>query len=188
MSPTRRAAAGTVALNAALQAALNPPAPDKAELAFGKTVFREGDRVMQTRNNYDLLWRQEGGDNAGMGVYNGDVGVVTLVDVRSKTLTVRFEDRLVDYAYDQLVELETAFAMTVHKSQGSEYDAVVLAALPCPRPLMTRRVLYTAVTRAKSLLVIVGDEQVLRDMCADARKRDRYSGLAERLTKQLTVS
>ena len=181
LTPTRKGSCGTIELNRALQAALNPPAQNKAEIAFGKYTFREGDRVMQIRNNYDMLWTQEQGDNAGMGVFNGDIGVLIAVDNAAKTAVVRYDDRLVTYAFDQLMELEPAFAMTVHKSQGSEYDAVVLAAVRGPKKLMTRRVLYTAVTRAKKLLVLVGDDRVLGEMVQHARSRDRFSGLQPRL-------
>ena len=127
LSPTRKGTAGTAALNRALQEAVNPPAPDKQEKSFGTVLFREGDRVMQVKNNYDILWREEDGSASGMGMFNGDIGVIQSVDKES--VVVDFDGKIVEYTPDMLGELEPAFAVTVHKSQGSEYRAVILAAL-----------------------------------------------------------
>ena len=184
LTPTRRGELGTRALNIRLQAALNPPLPGKNEKKFGEITFREGDRVMQIRNNYDIIWRREtagGGVETGSGVYNGDVGVLLAVDDASETLTVDFDGRVAQLGFDALVELEHAWAVTVHKSQGSEYRAVVLAVGDAPPRLLTRGVLYTAVTRAKELLIAVGDEAVAQRSIDNHVQARRYSGLRLRL-------
>lgn len=181
LSPSRKYITGTNALNKALQEALNPQDGTKPEKSFGEFLFREGDRVMQIRNNYDLVWRKPTGE-VGAGVYNGDVGRISAVDTAGQTLTVDFEDRSVQYTFDLLGELEPAYAMTVHKSQGSEYRAVVLALGQCAPSLLSRAVLYTAVTRARSLLIVVGDEEVFTAMVENNRTQKRYSGLKTRLS------
>ena len=180
LSPTRIGVTGTQPLNPQLQAALNPPTPDKAEKAYGPYLFRQGDRVMQIRNNYDLMWSKPDGEQ-GAGVYNGDVGKIRSVDTGAQTLIVDFEDRSAEYSFELLGELEPAYAMTVHKSQGSEYRAVVLALNSGAKTLLSRNLLYTAVTRAKSLLILVGDEDVVGQMVANNRTQKRYSGLKTRL-------
>lgn len=185
LSPTRRYVTGTANLNRALQEALNPPRDGVPELKYGSVVFRMGDRVMQVRNNYDLLWREADGVRGGLGVFNGDIGTVAAVDVRERSLMVNFDGRVVPYTSDLFNELELAYAMTVHKSQGSEYRAVILAAVSGAPMLLTRGVLYTAITRARSLLIIVGDRQVLERMVANDRQTRRYSGLRVRLTGEL---
>lgn len=182
LSPTRRRETGTGALNQALQQALNPPLEGKGERRFGDWVFRAGDRVMQVRNNYDVLWREDGGTGSGMGMFNGDIGVIRSVD--RETVTVDFDGRLVDYSPDMLGELEPAFAVTVHKSQGSEYRAVILAALDGAPMLMTRGVLYTAVTRARELFIAVGDPETVARMTVNDRQAKRYSGLRARLAHE----
>jgi len=181
LSPTRKNRAGTGSLNLALQAALNPPAPDRPERRFGPYIFRKGDRVMQVKNNYDVMWREREGISAGMGVFNGDVGQITDVDARGEVVTVDFDGRVVEYTADMLGELEPAYAVTVHKAQGSEYRAVILAACDAAPMLLTRGVLYTAITRARELLIIVGDEHVVERMTANDRQQRRYSGLRWRL-------
>ena len=180
LSPTRIGVTGTVNLNKELQAALNPPAEGKPEKAYGPYVFRVGDRVMQIRNNYDLLWRKPGGE-IGAGVYNGDVGRIAAMDTAAQTLTVEFEDRSADYPFELLGELEPAYAMTVHKSQGSEYRAVILALCSGAPSLLNRSVLYTAVTRARSLLIAVGDDAIFGKMVENNRTQRRYCGLKTRL-------
>ncbi len=179
LSPTRRRGTGTANLNQALQAALNPPGEGKGERRFGDWIFRAGDRVMQVKNNYDILWREQGTANAGMGMFNGDIGVVRAID--GECITVDFDGKVVEYAPDMLGELEPAFAVTVHKAQGSEYRAVILAALDGAPMLMTRGVLYTAITRARELLIIVGDDGVVAGMIQNNRQTRRYSGLRARL-------
>ena len=185
LSPTRRYITGTASLNKALQEALNPPADGKGEVKCGSVVFRTGDRVMQIKNNYDVLWREADGLKGGMGIFNGDIGTVLSAEPHERIVTVSFDGRVVEYTSDLLPELELAYAMTVHKSQGSEYRAVILAAVSGAPMLLTRGVLYTAVTRARNLFIAVGDEQVLDKMVQNNRQTRRYSGLRARLTGQV---
>ena len=182
LSPTRRRGTGTRALNQALQQALNPPLEGKGERRFGDWVFRAGDRVMQVKNNYDILWREEGGTRSGMGMFNGDIGDIRSID--GEVITVDFDGKIVEYSPDMLGELEPAFAVTVHKAQGSEYRAVILAALDGGPMLMSRGVLYTAITRARELFIIVGDDQAVASMVANNRQTRRYSGLRARLAEE----
>ena len=183
LSPTRRHETGTVELNKALQAVLNPPAPGKREKQFGDFSYREGDRVMQIRNNYDIIWKRTDGLGAGTGVFNGDIGTITKIDFAAETLTVVFDDRETAYGFDLLRELEPAYAMTVHKSQGSEYRAVILAAWSGSQLLLTRSILYTAITRARELFIIVGNEEIIAAMTRNDRQQRRYSGLKLRLER-----
>lgn len=183
LSPTRKYATGTTQLNAMLQAALNPPAPEKQERKRGSVVFREGDRVMQVKNNYDVLWEETDGSGVGMGIFNGDIGRIEQIDKDSNLVLVDFEGRRAVYSPDMMTQLEPAYAVTVHKSQGSEYRAVILAALDAAPMLLTRGVLYTAMTRARTLLIVVGDDQVLARMAANDRQQRRYSGLRARLAR-----
>ncbi len=185
LSPTRRRQTGTTALNRALQEAVNPPEAGRAERRFGEFVFREGDRVMQVRNNYDIMWREKSGISSGMGIFNGDVGRIEEVDNRSEVIKVDFEGRVVEYTPDMLGELEPAYAVTVHKAQGSEYRAVILAAVDGAPMLLTRGVLYTAITRARELFILVGDEEVVARMTANNRQQRRYSGLRYRLAETI---
>ena len=184
LSPTKKGGAGTFNLNGLLQDSLNPAAPGKKERRFGSFLFREGDRVMQIRNNYDILWKKIDGSAVGTGVFNGDIGTVVGIDMDMQTLTVNFDDRLVDYEFTQLNELEPAFAMTVHKSQGSEYRAVVLSAFNGSPYLLSRSILYTAITRAKEILIIVGQEQTIGTMVENAKVSRRYTGLKLRLERK----
>lgn len=180
LTPTRRGDAGTRSLNFALQAALNPPQNGKKERRFGELIFREGDRVMQTRNDYDVVWQKDDG-TAGTGIFNGDVGKITRIDPSGELLEIVFDDRTATYTADMLAELDMAYAMTVHKAQGSEYRGVVLVGAPCAPSLMVRGVLYTAITRARELLVIVGDDSAICKMAENDRRSRRYSGLKWRL-------
>ena len=180
LTPTRRGDTGTAALNRALQSALNPPAAGRREKRFGDLVFREGDRVMQTRNDYDVLWEREDG-TAGAGIFNGDVGKIVQIDPSGELLSIAFDDRVATYTADMLAELDMAYAMTVHKAQGSEYRAVIFVSAPVPQGLMVRGVLYTAITRARELLILVGDDATLGKMAANDRRARRYSGLRWRL-------
>lgn len=180
LTPTRRGACGTMNLNRCLQAALNPPSRAKNEKQFGDLIFREGDRIMQTRNNYDVLWEKDDG-TMGTGIFNGDVGVVQEIDPSGELLTLQFDDRTAVYTADQLGQLDMAYAITVHKAQGSEYRAVVLLAAPVAPALMVRGVLYTAMTRARELLIMVGDDVVPAQMAENDRRARRYSGLRRRL-------
>ena len=180
LSPTRKGETGTVNLNKRLQAALNPPSESKKEKLFGEAVFRVGDRVIQTKNNYYTIWKTKGGVS-GAGVYNGDIGTIAQIDPITETLTVDFEDKLATYSFEMLNELEHAWALTVHKSQGSEYRAVVLALSGDVQMLLTRGVLYTAVTRAKELLIMVGDDNIAHRMIDNNKQSRRYSALRLRL-------
>ena len=181
LSPTRKGAVGTGNLNLMLQAALNPPTPEKKERQFGDFSFREGDRVMQIRNNYDIMWQKTDGSAVGAGIFNGDVGTVQSIDPGAETMTVVFDDKKADYDFSQLGELELAYAVTVHKSQGSKYRAVILTAWNGSPYLMSRSVLYTAITRARELLIIVGREETVQAMTENAKKNRRYTGLKLRL-------
>ena len=181
LTPTRKYDTGMAALNVRLQAALNPPSPEKKERRFGETVFREGDRVMQIRNDYDIVLKNPDGTTAGTGVYNGDVGQITAIDPQTETLAVCYDGKTATYGFEMLNELEHAWVMTVHKSQGSEYRAVVLCIGRAGPMLLTRSVLYTAITRAKSLLIIVGDEGAAYHMIDNQTQTRRYSGLRARL-------
>ena len=181
LTPTRKGGVGTWSLNALLQGALNPAAPDKRERQYGDFTFREGDRVMQIRNNYDIMWKRTDGSMVGTGIFNGDVGTILSIDAASETVTVVFDDREAEYDFTQLGELEPAYAMTVHKSQGSEYRAVVLVAWNGSPYLLSRSILYTAITRARELLIIVGREETVAVMTENAKKNRRYSGLKLRL-------
>ena len=181
LSPTKKGGAGTFHLNKILQAALNPPAPDKKEKALGEILFREGDRVMQIRNNYDILWKKTDGSMVGAGIFNGDVGIIQTIDMNLEQVTVLFDDRVADYDFTQLIELEPAYAMTVHKSQGSEYRAVVLSAWNASPYLLSRSILYTAITRARELLIIAGREETIAAMVNNAKVGRRYTGLKLRL-------
>ena len=181
LSPTRKGGVGTGELNKVLQAALNPPSPDKKERQFGDFSFREGDRVMQIRNNYDIIWKKTDGSAVGTGIFNGDVGIITSIDPSVETLTVVYDDREATYDFTQLNELEPAYAMTVHKSQGSEYRCVILTCWNGSPYLLSRSVLYTAITRARELLIIVGREETVAVMTQNAKKNRRYTGLKLRL-------
>ena len=183
LSPTRKTETGTRLLNRMLQQARNPPAPEKHEKAFGDYIYREGDRVMQIRNNYDIIWRRLGANGMGSGIFNGDVGVIQSIDPAAQNLTIHFDDREAVYTYDMLPQLEPAFAMTVHKSQGSEYRAVVLCAWKGTPLLLSRSILYTAITRARELLIVVGDQGVVEYMVQNNKKQKRFSGLKWRLRK-----
>ncbi len=181
LSPTRKGGVGTMHLNQVLQEALNPPAPEKQERRFGEFTFREGDRVMQIRNNYDQIWKKTDCSAVGCGVFNGDVGTIRQIDPAAETMTIVFDDREAEYDFTQLNELEPAYAMTVHKSQGSEYRAVILCVWNGSPYLLSRSILYTAITRARELLILVGREETVAVMTQNAKKNRRYTGLKLRL-------
>ncbi len=182
--PSRINALGTVELNSRLQQALNPPDRDKREFTRYNRTFREGDKVMQIKNNYDVPWTNRAGEK-GMGVYNGDIGVIEMIDKPTRTLMVRYEDRLVDYPFDLSDQLELAYAVTVHKSQGSEFEAVIIPLMRPSSRLYYRNLLYTAVTRAKRLLILVGEGSAIPYMVQNNRKTLRYTGLRQMLQEQL---
>ena len=182
LTPTRKRGAGTAALNRALQEALNPAEEGRGERAFGPYIFREGDRVMQVKNNYDLFWEDPDTGEKDLGVFNGDIG--TILEVDAGGITVSFDGRLVAYPPELLGELEPAYAVTVHKAQGSEYRAVILALSDVPPSLLARGVLYTAITRARELFILVGDGELMARMVANDRQTKRYSALRTRLLRE----
>ena len=182
LTPTRKGPLGTVALNEVLQKALNPPAADKNEKSIGGRIFREGDKVMQIRNNYQIGWKRRRDLAEGQGIFNGDVGLIRRIDSEYGRVTVVFDDeRFVEYEFAQMDELEHAYAVTVHKSQGSEFPVVVMPVMNVPPALATRNLLYTAVTRGKELVVLLGRRDRLFSMVDNNSIRLRYSGLGARL-------
>lgn len=186
LTPMRKGELGVERLNQVLQQALNPPTKEKREKEYHQTIFREGDKVMQIKNNYQLTWevRSKYGipTQSGTGVFNGDAGEIKEINLFSEHLVVEFDDnRLVDYSFNQLEELELAYAVTIHKSQGSEYPAVILPILDGPRLLFNRNLLYTAVTRAKNCAMIVGSDAMLQFMIDNKSEQSRYSGLCSRI-------
>ncbi len=183
IAPSRKGESGTESLNVLLQATLNPPSTKKKEYRFRDRVFREGDRVMQTRNNYDLLWNRNFDDKVGNGIFNGDIGRIEEIDLAEKEMTILFDDRRVIYDCSDLEDLEHAYAVTVHKSQGSEYPIVILPMCSAASMLLSRNLLYTAVTRAQNMVILVGREEIVREMVANDRQTKRYTGLASWLSR-----
>lgn len=175
LCPSRKGEAGTVNLNKVLQKCLNPAARHKREHTFGQRIFREGDKLMQIKNNYNITWTSDETD--GMGIFNGDIGVLERIDEGAHTLKVRFDDKIADYPFESHTELEHAYAVTVHKSQGNEFEAVVMPVTGVVDNLAYRNLLYTAVTRAKKLIVLVGSRQTVERMVANNSKSKRYSAL-----------
>jgi len=186
LTPTRKGLIGVERLNGILQNFLNPPAPNKKEWSGDTRIFREGDKVMQIRNDYQLEWEVTGGYKItiekGVGVFNGDVGIIKDINDWAKTITVEYEERRkVVYPFANLDELELAYAITIHKSQGSEYPAVVMPVMDGPKMLMNRNILYTAITRAKKCVTMVGDANVFYSMVDNTSQAARYSGLKDRI-------
>ncbi len=190
LTPMRKGALGVEHLNEVLQKYLNPESPEKEEHQTGRGLFREGDKVMQIKNNYQIEWEARNkygiAIDKGTGVFNGDMGMVTRIDPQAEIMEVLFDDyRTVSYSFENLEELELAYAVTIHKSQGSEYPAVVIPLLTGPRMLMNRNLLYTAVTRARSCVTMVGSKETFAAMIANASQQTRYSGLEERIREVL---
>jgi len=185
LTPTRKGDNGTKSLNNRLQAVLNPSEKGKGEILFGDSVYRVGDRVMQIRNNYDIMWRTEDNSSSGIGIFNGDIGKIISVNRDTEILEIDFDGHIARYGFDMLNEIEHAWAMTVHKSQGSEFKAVILVINFGAKALATRGVLYTAVTRAKEMLIIVGSENLAVEMIDNNKQLRRYSGLKYRLANNL---
>lgn len=179
ITPSKRGYGGVDILNQELQARINPPAKLKKEHTAHSTIFREGDRVMQVVNDYEIEWEKNGYD--GIGIFNGDIGVIELINHQDKYMTISFDDRVVHYSFEKLDELELAYAITVHKSQGSEYPVVIIPMYSCPPMLMTRNLLYTAVTRAKRMVILVGRRDIPYKMISNNREVKRYTTLADRL-------
>ena len=188
LTPMRKGKLGVEVLNGILQKYLNPSSPTKRECQVGNTLFREQDKVMQIKNNYQLEWENHSSygfvTERGFGIFNGDMGIVQEINEYAETMTVEFDEgRMVEYSLKNLEELELAYAITIHKSQGSEYPAVVIPLLNGPQMLMNRNLIYTAVTRAKKCVTIVGDEKTFSQMVDNTRQQKRYSGLAEEIRK-----
>ena len=184
LCPTRKGELGVTSMNAKLQAALNPKTKLTSEVVFENTIFRIGDKVMQIKNNYNLLWQKDDG-TSGTGVFNGDIGIITDVDTASRIITVKFDDRSVEYEFEILNNLELAYAVTVHKSQGNEFNAVIVPMYAVPEMLCYRNLLYTAVTRAKKILILVGDTLILERMVHGINKTKRYSSLGSMLNEDV---
>jgi len=187
LTPTKKGPAGVANLNKVLQNVMNPPSGAKAEKASHGFMFRVGDKVMQIKNNYSLKWKRMScdGETEGVGVFNGDTGIITQIDHQSEFIEVLFDDdKLVIYDFSILDEIEPAYAVTIHKSQGSEFPAVIIPLLPGPPVLMTRNLLYTAVTRAAKIVILVGSEKVFVDMVNNHKEAVRYSGLKEKIRKR----
>lgn len=184
ISPTKKTLIGTVYLNSRLQEALNPPSAAKAEHRYGEFIFREGDKVMQTENDYNLEWTR--GTEEGTGVFNGDMGRIEKIDKRGRTVTVLFDDnRRAIFGYEKLKNLTLSYAVTVHKSQGSEFECVIMPLYKCAPQLMTKNLFYTAVTRAKSLVVLVGVSEAAEYMVHNSVEQRRYSALTDRISELL---
>ena len=175
LCPSRMGECGTQNINAILQAKLNPPSKNKKEIRYKGFTLREGDRVMQIKNNYDVPWFKAN-DN-GQGVFNGDIGILTKIDLGNDIINVKFDDKEAMYSMDSVKEIELAYAMTVHKSQGSEFNAVVMPVLATPKKLAYRNLFYTALTRAKELIVLVGNESSIKNMVENDKKSKRLSAL-----------
>lgn len=173
LCPTKMGMAGTKELNKQLQSALNPPSQNKAELKFFDVIFRTGDKVMQTKNDYDVLWTKN--NEKGSGIFNGDIGIIRSVDRFSRNVTIDFEGRVAIYTSEMLRRLEHAYAITIHKSQGSEYDAVIIPITAFTHNLLYRNLLYTGVTRAKKMIIVIGTKELVKTMVDNNRKMLRYS-------------
>lgn len=189
LTPMRKGLLGVERLNRILQEYLNPPDKSKVEHEYGDGLFREGDKVMQTKNNYQIEWEVQSkygfAIEKGMGIFNGDMGIVKKINTYAETVTVEFDEgRIVEYPFKMLEELELAYAITIHKSQGSEYPAVVIPLLSGPRMLMNRNLLYTAVTRARKCVTLVGNEKTFYEMVENITEQKRYSGLRDRILEQ----
>ena len=183
ITPSRKGVAGTENLNVSLQEALNPPSKDKREYKHRDRVFREGDRVMQIKNNYELEWFRDD-DSEGTGVFNGDIGVIENINISSQTVQIKFDDRYDNYEFTLLDELEHAYAITVHKSQGCEYPFVIIPLYSAPPMLLTRNLFYTAVTRAKRMVILVGRAEIAEKMVRNSHIGQRYTGLKQRLLRE----
>ena len=182
LSPSKKGELGTAELNERLQARLNPPAEEKAEATVGGKTFREGDKVMQIKNNYDIRWSRENGE-MGEGVFNGDIGIIEKIDRRNKLIRVCFDDKTASIGFDDCADLDFSYAVTVHKSQGNEFDAVIIPMFAGPPQLCYRNLLYTAVTRAKKTLILIGVPQTVEYMVNNNRHTKRYTALKYFLTR-----
>ena len=186
LTPMRKGLLGVERINKILQEYLNPPKPGKQEKEYGDHLFREGDKVMQIKNNYQLEWeittRYGMTIDKGIGVFNGDMGIIKKINTYEETVTVEYDEKKqVKYPYNLLDELELAYAITIHKAQGSEYPAVIIPLLQGPRQLYYRNLLYTAVTRARKCVTVIGSESVFQEMIQNTNQQNRNTSLAERI-------
>lgn len=181
ISPSKKGMAGTVALNTLLQGIMNPPGNGKLEKRVNALILREGDKVMQIKNNYDIYWQK--GNTEGQGIFNGDIGKITRLNPSAETLTVDFDGRIATYDFTQLEELDHAYAVTVHKAQGSEYPTVIIPLFDYTPRLLTRNLLYTAITRAQQMVILVGRADIVAGMVDNNRQTKRYTGLCHILKK-----
>jgi len=186
LSPSRKGIVGTVNLNKILQNELNPPSREKKEKKFGERIFRVGDKVIQTKNNYDMIWSLPDGSGDGFGIYNGDIGTIIDISQKEKSMRILFDDsKIVEYDFSSVEDLDPAYALTVHKSQGSEWSAVIIPVCSFPPMLMTRNLLYTAVTRGKKLVILIGNLQSVSQMVQNNKLQLRYSSLEKRLKEKI---
>lgn len=184
LSPTKKGITGTVELNRILQMSINPPSQSKNEYKYGQTVFREGDKVMQTRNNYDIEYTTENGED-GVGIYNGDMGIVDSIHTQERYMIITFDDgKIIEYPFTSVEDLDLAYAITVHKSQGSEFSYVVIPLSTYMPMLMTRNLFYTAITRAKTMVILVGSDRIVENMTKNNTYTKRFTGLLDRLIRQ----
>lgn len=182
LSPSRKGDLGTVELNKALQNALNPSSPDKREISINQRILREGDKVMQYKNNYNIIWTKDDG-TSGEGIFNGDIGILVEVSKANQRVKIRFDDKLASYTFDDIIDVDLAYCSTVHKSQGNEFEAVIIPMYNSPPQLLYRNLLYTAVTRAKKLLILVGKPEIMEKMVNNNKRTLRYSGLKDFLLR-----
>ncbi len=181
LTPTKKGITGTIELNRLLQKCINPPAQEKKEYKYGDTIFREGDKVMQTKNNYDMEYSTLSGEK-GVGIYNGDMGIIDTIHKEDKYMIISFDDgKIIEYPFTDLDEVELAYAITVHKSQGSEFPYVIMPVAMYVPMLMTRNLFYTAITRAKNMVILVGSEKIIENMTYNKSYTKRFTGLRERL-------
>lgn len=184
LTPTKKGILGTKELNKALQSELNPASDTKIEKVYGEQMFREGDRVMQVKNDYDIYWDRKGSNENGTGIFNGEFGRIVKIDQEAKQIKIEFDDEKVAwYAFTNLEELELAYSITIHKSQGSEFNVVILVIPPSSPMLLTRNLLYTAITRAKKLLVVMGANRIIDYMIQNAESKTRNTGLEYKFRK-----
>lgn len=182
LTPSRKGELGTAELNIALQEAINPPSPNKAEIAVNQRILREGDKVMQYKNNYNISWTRKDGV-IGEGVFNGDIGILTEINKSGRKVKIQFDDKEATYTFDDIIDVDLAYCSTIHKSQGNEFEAVIIPMYNNPPQLLYRNLLYTAVTRAKKLLILVGKPEIMERMVTNNKKTLRYSGLREFLIR-----
>lgn len=174
LTPTKKGMLGTKELNKALQDTLNPKGEQKEEKTYGDQIFRQGDRVMQIKNDYDIFWEKKNSLENGTGIFNGEIGTIVQIDQESKQIKIEFDDNKISwYAYTSLDELELAYSITIHKSQGSEFNVVILVIPPSSPMLLTRNLLYTAITRAKKLLIVIGPNKIIEFMVKNADSKTR---------------